>query len=77
MYFSIAGKLGMTVETFLSTVDSRELSEWMALENLEFWRKRIHEKHQTAVDRSKQLLGLIAGTAMAKGAVHYGERTSE
>jgi hypothetical protein len=34
-YFSLARELGMTVKQLLASLDSRELSEWIAYFNLE------------------------------------------
>lgn len=36
----------MTVKQLLESVDSRELSEWMVMGDLEQWKERIAEKQR-------------------------------
>lgn len=69
-YFRLAERLGMTVAQLLSSIDSSELTEWMVLENWEFWRDRI----ESANDRSKKIFSIIAGRAISRGAVKGASR---
>jgi len=64
--------MGMTVNQLLARMDSRELSERMILDNLDWWRKRQAEKD---VDMSKRLMSTLFGKALAKGVVKWQERT--
>ena len=64
--------MGLTVNQLLARMDSRELSERMVLDNLDWWKKRQTEKN---VDMSKRLLNTLFGKALAKGAVKWQKRT--
>ena len=61
----------MTVSQMLARVDSRELSEHMIVDNMEWWRKRIAQKNQ---DQSKLIMDSLFGKAIRKGAVEWQER---
>jgi len=52
----------------LSEMSSRELTEWMVLENFEYWRQRVQRKH----DESQRLLKTLFGKAISIGAVRNG-----
>ena len=66
--FRLAERLGKTVKEMLSQMDSRELTEWMVLENFEYWRQRVQRKH----DQSQRMLKTLFGKAISMGAVKYG-----
>ena len=66
--FRLAERLGKTVNEMLSQMDSRELTEWMVLENFEYWRQRVQRKH----DESQRLLKTLFGKAISIGAVRNG-----
>ena len=61
----------MTVTQLLATMDSRELSEHMVCENLDWWRTRIADNEKA---RSKQLMHALFGKAIARGKVKWREK---
>ena len=67
-YFRLAERLGMTVRQMLAAMDSAELTEWLVLEQWDFWKERV----ESANARSKKIFAIIAGRAISKGAVKGG-----
>lgn len=51
----MAGHLGMTVKVLLSTIDSEELSEWMALQRIEIKEHKQAELNARAQAKEQQL----------------------
>lgn len=58
----------MTLKQMLSNMDSRELTDRMILDDIEGWKKRLAQKDN---DTSQAIMKLIAGKAIAKGAVTW------
>ncbi len=53
--FSLAERLGMTVKRLLDTMDSQEISEWMAfdLTNNEEWLKAYNQQREMELDKQR------------------------
>ena len=67
--FRLAERFGYTVGEMLQRMDSRELTEWMVLENFEYWRQQVQRKH----DQSQRMLKTLFGKAIGMGAVIDGK----
>lgn len=51
----------MTVKTLLASLDSKELSEWQAYLNLEFYENKIKQQRMNSDERSDAILNTIFG----------------
>lgn len=61
----------MTLDELLLRMDSRELSERLVANNIDWWKKRLADKN---ADMSKRILATLFGKALAKGAVKWQEK---
>ena len=59
----------MTVTRLLSEASSRELSEWLVLQDLNSWRQRIQEKADPPT--SEQVINALFGKALEAGGVTW------
>lgn len=78
-YFSLARELGMTVRQLLSSIDSVELSEWMAFFRIE--KQRSNERRKpSSTELSEKLKmafgGLSSGNSRPTDGGNRGKRRS-
>lgn len=63
----------MTVRQLLNTIDSRELSEWYIIEDMDFWKKRIADE-EAKLQSSDYIIRQLFGKAIDNGDVVWREK---
>jgi len=66
----------MTVRQLLESLDSRELSEWYVVEDLEFWKKRLAEK-EAKEQSSEYVLNALFGKQIESGDVVWRDQKQQ